>query len=303
MNTQVAMKLPRFLPLHIVKGKWSMGPALQPLEDISKWIDIDEEFVNTLKLKHQLVEEHYSKFFAALPGSEAAQQEVLETLLEHLVKYFPEYYRQEGTKIENLKLGKVWDISDYQEAPLALAGQLVQEDLCIMQPGEEGFVLTAALAFFPLFWRVEEKIGLPLFKVHGPVPGFKEKLDKTVNNYFAHLHPDRPGFRIAWGIVPTDEMVLYWYQPKEGWEKEINADNAGDVLWLRTEFQTLRSFPKSGAVLFTIRSFVDRISCLRKEPQIAHNLAAVIRGMSPHTQTYRGMEPFLEPLLAYLDRS
>ncbi|MFB2968970.1 DUF3445 domain-containing protein [Aerosakkonema sp. BLCC-F183] len=298
-NTETNLKIPKYLPLHIARGKWVLRPALEHME-MSKWIDIDEDLIPQLKLKERLLKESYSDVLASLPGSEAGQQELLEMLIEHLLKYFPEYYRVEGTKIENLKWGKVWDISDYKDAPIALAGQLVQEDICLLQPGEGGYTLKAALMCFPLFWRLPEKIGRPLYQIHGPVPEYPEKLKHPLDLYFENLKPDRPGTRIAWGIVPTPLLVVAWYEPKEGWEKELTPENVGDRLWLRSEYQTIRRLPKTGDIIFTVRSFMDPISSLL--PEIRKNLAEVIRQMSPETRAYRVMGPFLEPLLTYLDR-
>lgn len=299
-KTKPNVSVPKYLPLHIARATWSMKSGLEALQ-LSNWIDIDRNFVPELNIKAQRLKESYSDVVATLPGSHAGQQEILELLLAHLLEYFPEYYRLEGTKIENLKTGQVWEISDYEDVPIALAGQLVQEDLCLMQPTSEGHVLKAISSTFPLFWRVPDKIGLPLYKIHHPVPEFPEKLKHPLELYFERLRPDRPGTRIAWGIAPTPLLVIAWYQPTEGWEKAITAENAGEHLWLRTEHQTLRRLPKSGDILFTIRSFVDPISALKDYPTNRKNLATVIRQMPPETQTYRGMEPFLEPLLAYLE--
>lgn len=278
-----------------------MRAALEPLE-LPEWIDIDENFVPELEIKTKLLKESYSDVFAALPGTEAAQQEILDLLLDHLLQYFPQHYQRQDTKIENLKTGQVWDLNEFKDAPILLAGQLVQEDLFLLQPGSEGYILTAALACFPLFWRLPEKFGRPIFQIHQKVPGFEEKMRQPVDIYFEHLKTDSPGIRIAWGITPTPLMVVAWWEPEEGWEKVITPENAGDHLWLRTEHQTFRRLPKSGGIVFGIHSYVDPISSLKDQPEIRRNLATVIRQMSPQTQAYRGMEPFLSQLLAYLEQ-
>lgn len=277
-----------------------MSALLKPLE-LSKWIDIDKNFVEVLNLKTQLLKKNYSEVFAALPGSEAGQQEILDLLLHHLLNHFPQYYQQKGTIVENFKTGQVWKPEEFKNAPLVLALQLVQEDIFLLQSFSQGYILSAGAACFPFFWRLPEKLGLHLSQIHEPVPEYAEKLLVPVNLYFENLKPDSPGSRIAWGIVPTPQLVLasWQSQPKSGWHRTITVENAGECLWLRTEYQTFRRLPKSGGIVFTIRTFVNPLSCLKEQPSIGRNLAIVIR-QSPKTLTYKGIQPFLEVLVNYL---
>lgn len=81
----------------------------------------------------------------------------------------------------------------------------------------------------------------------------------------------------------------------------VVAERAGEQLWLRVERQTLRRLPRSGDVLFTIRTYVEPLGAALDAPA-AHALAARIREMPPATAQYKGIEPIRAPLLAYLDQ-
>ena len=54
---------------------------------------------------------------------------------------------------------------------LLTAALQVAEDLLVMQPGETGeYHLVAASLSAPSYWRLDEKMGLPLSDIHEPVP-------------------------------------------------------------------------------------------------------------------------------------
>lgn len=165
------MSKPKYLPF--ASGEWRLSLGMKPLK-IKEWIEIDEHFCAELALKDNLLKEQYSEVFASLKGSEASQLEVLELLLDHLLEYFPQHYQRLGKKIVNLATGQVWETADFEAAPLELAGRLVQEDLIILQPSPDGYVLAAASVCFPLRWRLQQKIGHPLVEIHQPVPGYDD---------------------------------------------------------------------------------------------------------------------------------
>ncbi|PPQ70136.1 hypothetical protein CVT24_003883 [Panaeolus cyanescens] len=77
-------------------------------------------------------------------------------------------------------LGEVYDlplsVADGHRAPeraLEIAGYLIQDDLALMIQGEDGrYYFQAGSICLPGFWRMEDKIGLPLDEIHitGHVP-------------------------------------------------------------------------------------------------------------------------------------
>ena len=69
---------------------------------------------------------------------------------------------------------------------LAEAAVSVWEDLCILQPDPAGvYVLTAAAVAFPTDWRVADKIGLSIDRVHAPIYGYAEHLSTGVDHFLA----------------------------------------------------------------------------------------------------------------------
>lgn len=286
--------------LPFADGQWHLTMGLKPLQ-LSDWIEIDESFANQLTLKTQLLSQRYSDVFACISGSENGQREVLDLLLAHLLQYFPRYYQRQGDRLLNQVTGQVWHLADFEANPLDLAGRIVQEDLCLMLPGDCGYVLAAASLCFPSRWKLQEKLGQPMAQIHQHVPGYADKLKRPVDNFFASLKPNYPGYRLNWGIVDSPDLFLDQDKGQQDFNPTITADNAGERLWLRVERQTLRRLD-SGGILFTIRTYVHPLYSLMDDLMAIRSLVAAIRQIPAPMQIYKNLLPIREALLAYLDR-
>ncbi|MBD3882391.1 DUF3445 domain-containing protein [Phormidium tenue FACHB-886] len=267
--------------------------GLQPLR-LQDWIEIGADYEEQLQRKRQLFADRLTDVFAYLPGSEAAQQEVLDLLIAHLLQHFPQY-RQEGDCLWNQATAERWQISDFAATPLDLAGRLVQEDLCLLLPAAEGYVLSAASLCFPSRWSLHEKLGQPVAQIHQPVPGYAEKLAHPVDRLFDRLRPDRPGYRFNWSLVDTPELFLPDSTPID---PSITAENVSDRLWLRVERQTLRRL--THGILFTVRTYRHALSAVVAEGNNAEDLAAALWQMPTETQVYKSLQPIWAALLGYL---
>ncbi|WP_319024837.1 heme-dependent oxidative N-demethylase family protein [Nisaea sediminum] len=289
---------PRYAPY--ANGKFALAMGLVAL-DPKDWIDADDNRAAELLEKERLLAANRKAVFDALPGCEEAQREVLVLLLEHLEKYHPGLIGFEDGTVTVRETGKSYRMADFADQALDLAGRLVQEDLCLMRPGEEGYVLIAASLCFPARWLLAEKLGQPMMRIHERVSGYAEKLGRPVDRFFEHLRSDKPVQRLNWSIM--DDPALFQTGGKFRTEAEavITRENAGDRLWIRIERQTLRRLPKSGDILFTIRTFVDPLSCLETRPDLAAALRSALAEMPEGMQRYKSLPPFQDALMRYLD--
>jgi hypothetical protein len=191
------------------------------------------------------------------------------------------------------------DATGAATGPLAAVGALVAEDLCLMEAHDDGYRLTAGVLCFPLHWSLREKLGRPVDMIHGPVPGFSERLATPVARFFKSLNAARPVWRANWSLVDTTELFLP--PAHRGTASAFDPSDPGGTLWLRTERQTLRRLPETGAILFTIRTAIEALAEVVREPGTAQALAARVREMPEAMARYKGITPVREPLLAYLD--
>jgi hypothetical protein len=278
--------------------------GLQTL-DFQDWIEPDERFASELAEKERLLRERHAEVFSVLPEALAGSTEVLELLVEHLPTRFPALYRREGDILYNLVTQQVWNLARHGLHPLDLAGRLVQEDLCLMQhdPADNTYRLVGASLCFPTRWRLADKMGKPLTAIHDPVPGYEEQLASTVERFFERLRAEKPVWRINWGLIDDPTLFQPTGHGRKGLNPNITADNAGEKLWIRMERQTLRRLPRTQDVLFTIRVHIRPLQQLLAYPDRAATLASAIRGMPEPLRLYKSLPPFLDAVLAWLDRA
>ena len=129
----------------------------------------------------------------------------------------------------------------------------MQEDLCLLEPGPAGPVLSAAVLCFPTRWRLAEKLGRPIGAIHGPVPFFAERLAGPVERFMALLKPGRLVERFNWSILDDPALFQPCGHGRTAQDPAFTAGNAGERLWFRVERQTLSRVPGASAILFTIK--------------------------------------------------
>ena len=296
----ISRKTPAYLPLQSGRFRLSMGIVSLTLDN---WLEPDDFFYKELMEKDSLLTSKYDEVFQARGGSQTAQQEVLNLLTDHMNEYHSDLLRFCGGNIFVDKLALSFATETYRKNPLDLAGRIVQEDLCLMAPGSNGYTLEAASLCFPSRWRLLDKIGRPLIDNHSPVPDYKNKLSRPVDRFFDKLTVEKPVWRVNWSL--TDDPDLYQPVRKTGVTsiKTINSNNAGDRVFLRCERQTLRRLPKTGWILFTIKTYVDKVSALKFQPKSFLDLATLVRDLSPGMQQYKNIAPYKKALLGYLDQT
>lgn len=260
--------------------------------DLAEWIEPDERLAHQSALKQALWQKEGERVFKALPESRSAQAEVADLLRVHLAEHFPHWYEQSPNGLHCLPMTQSFDWAD-SATPLLPASWCVQEDLCILQEEGGDYRLTAASLCAPSYWRLLDKIGKPLDAIHKPVPGFAEQLSGKVNRFFQFIKVDRPVWRANWSVVSDDRL----YQP--GGEEATPIEDPERIetsCFLRTERQTLRRLPNTGAVLFTIKVTLEPLSDLSSKPGVLASLADALGQLSEDEKRYKSLH-HLEPAL------
>lgn len=68
----------------------------------------------------------------------------------------------------------------------------------------------------------------------------------------------------------------------------ITKDNAGELMYLRVERQTLRRLPKSDTILFTIKTYTTKMEDVcQNDPLTAKRLASAVRNWPPEMIEYK----------------
>lgn len=65
-----------------------------------------------------------------------------------------------------------------------MAGIIIcSRNLVIMLPGSEGYYIAAASLCSPSHWRLREKIGRPIARVHDPIPNIHNALSPQIERF------------------------------------------------------------------------------------------------------------------------
>lgn len=258
--------------------KPSGGPqlGLRPIT-AADWLVDSPERERRLAEKARLMAHCPAQVFQALPGAEAAQAEVLEMVCGHLGIPSP--------AVES-------------SVALDAAARLVEEDLCVLETINGSYRLTAASVASPSYWRLADKMGQKLLDIHDPVPELRTRIGTHMERFFENLPAERIFMRGNWFIHASDMLFRL---PEDLCPPRAGEPFAFDRLYLRCERQTLRRLSKSGAVLFTIRVYVDPLAALAGRPDLAADLHAAIQDDEwAAAVKLREVQAWREPLLAWL---
>lgn len=291
MSADVRRAAPDYQPYVAGAFRWRL--ALRPLE-WSDWIQIGHDYDHEMDEKTRVLAAHHSTVFRALPGTEPEGAEVLDALVDHLVENFPAWFSRDSRTVTNHHRGETFatapgDDGVWAEHPLSVAGRLVQEDLAILVPRDGRLVFGGGSVCFPNRWDLASKLGASMAEVHEPVSRLNEQLGGPIDDFFARLSPDKPFWRLGWGVLDTDDP----YQPVDGTAAEppalpsVGDPTAGDRLFLRVERETLRRFPRTDTVLFTIRTYIRPLSHLATRPEEAGRLADALAALPDDVADYK----------------
>ena len=281
------------------------------------WIELDSDFPKFHAAKARRITERGAKCSRTDPEPRVwdGAVELLEELCAYLSERYPNMYRKTDVGVENVVTNERINVKNLTlndgepEDPMQLAARLVQDDLAIMFEKEDGqYYLLAASILLPGFWRLQDKFGLSLSNIHtsGDVPQFKEKLEKGMMNFFRRVTPDKPVLRnnyflqvdddLAWSssIGSEDSEGIGWFTAEQ--------DKPVEELWFRSERQSLRRLPRSGGVVFTIRTYFHPVVHVAKEDYVPGRLASAVRSWGNDVSNYKGKEKYERVLLEYLDR-
>ena len=128
--------------------------------------------------------------------------ELLEEFCDYLPERYPSLYKKTPVGMDNLVTGESFNIVERPliEDPLQMAARMTQDDVAIMFAKEDGqYYLLAGSILLAGFWKLEDKLGMPLSEIHtsGNVPGYKTKLEKGMMNLFRRVQPNGPVQRVS----------------------------------------------------------------------------------------------------------
>ncbi|CAN5614434.1 DUF3445 domain-containing protein [soil metagenome] len=269
------LALPADGPPWLAMGLGRIGPE--------RWLLPDAERAHELAERHRLLAERHGEVVGTLPGTEGAGAEVLDLVLDWERRQRPDLASEPvATDVH----------------PLEAAARRTQEDLVLMVPHADGHHLDAAVLCFPSHWRLADKLGGSALDIHGPVPRYTDDLADKVDRFLDRLRPDVLVARRNWSV--HDDPALFSPDPPI----DPRAATVAEVptrFWLRSERQTLRRLPRTGAVVCTIRVQQVPFAEVGRHPTIGVALAARLRSQPAELTAMNGLTAHRDAVLAWLD--
>jgi hypothetical protein len=239
--------------------------------DLDRWLVIDGNFGEEMALKARLLAERHDDVVATLPGSETGADEARAAIETWLDDRGHERAVVPGTL-----------------HPIDAAARSVQEDLCLVERRDDSWEMTACSVCFPSHWRIHEKLGRSIAEIHAPVHHYSSELRQRVDTFFDRLRVERAVWRRNLSV--HSHRDLFRPEPHESRQSFDGLDER--EIWFRSEYQTLRRLPHSGAVLFTIKTQQCELARLRHRPEIARAIGAKLAALEPELERLGEPVPF-----------
>ncbi|KXN86328.1 hypothetical protein AN958_10190 [Leucoagaricus sp. SymC.cos] len=337
----------------------TMGTRSMPWAD---WIELDNQYQQYQRIRAHRIETQGPGVIQvlddnanpAVKGGHLAAIELVHELAEYLSRRYPTTFHVSRHTKPDVDYKWGWDglppiktitvvpLNETHELPLSpfngdwaseramtISALLIQDDLAVMIEGTDGrYYFQAGAICVPGFWRMRDKIGMPLDEIHisGGVPQYREKLHLSLERFFRRLPVEKPVIRNNYFLQTVrpqrdrmagsiDPEELAWSECTNGPENEFrNGDRFAppkyraaptpEMLRLRSERQTLRRLPISGAIIFTIRTYLTPLEALGREPGVPGRLASSMREWPREVGDYKGKDrgTWYAMALAYLDK-
>lgn len=232
-------------------------PGIAPLNH-SDWLIVDEAYAPQMALRCKLLETRTKEVTCLAPEALPAAQETLRVILEALVERSGFQVSESSVVCPDQRRVPL----DWQQ-PLKTLGQIVQEDICLLQKRGNEHVLTGAVLCFPASWTLAEKFLKPLIGIHTPVPEYDTNIAKRVQRLFDGVRVGRPLWRK--NALWYDDPSLFTPRSETAPRDPITATSG---TYLRSERQSILRLPECDAVIFSIHTFVlHRDDVLATEPK------------------------------------
>jgi hypothetical protein len=168
-----------------------MGLTTTTFSDL---LQIDSNYLTRLHLRTQIIKGHHSITIQASPTITPAVNELYTWLVTtYLPTRFPSLFTISPSNSSLLNHATSLSLpltpSSSPIQTLELLGQNLDEDFLFLLPSPDGdgYILQGYVTCFPAGFNTKKKFGLKLRDIHSPVPGYKEKLEKSMDRFFDRL--------------------------------------------------------------------------------------------------------------------
>ena len=245
------------------------------------WLEI-KPLRNSFRNKIELLKNFSHEILFENNEFQSANMNFFEALKTYLSTYYADEYTFKKESID-IYLGDFSNkINLIKNTDLELMSCLIPEDILILVPESENYILRSAAVFSPSNWDLKSKINKSLDIIHEPVPGYEKTLSTKVNSFLNRLPASRIFERFNWSIYPSEKLFFHPRYP--------DLINENNELFLRVERQTFRKLNDSSAIMFTIGVHNYPLMEVLKIKGAPESLMSAIKIMPESMEIYKGLD-------------
>lgn len=273
--------------------------------------DIDEHYLGETNDRRLVLAEDALRC-QILPHMDLASWDTLELVMESFSNAYPAHFSltRNGTEWtwKNRPMGiedrfTFGDTATLPCPPLEYIGRQTQGDLVLMDQRNQNLYMDAGVVTTQADWSLNFDLGMDFMQWHGPVPVAHELgiFDRALK-FLLLLQTGRPVRRLNWTMTinphldTSPENFDQWGPARA----TVDADNAGRLVHLRVELQTLFRLPRSNGILFGVRVYLLRLDELVQNPVWARRMHRVLKALPAELVDYKGMTRFRDDAVTWL---
>jgi dimethylamine monooxygenase subunit A len=300
-------KPPPYQPYTWAAADFQLG--LRPINP-KQWLLMNANFAAIMREKRALLTAHTPKYYRTIPSSLAAQRELRERIVSHLLSDYPGHFSRHGSIITSRADGHQCDLLDDSVEPLLQLSYLIEEDFMLVEESEGAPCISAASNVYSSSGRIVSSVGADIESAHKLVPNLNETLAPRINRVLGSVHTAAPCERFNWQLTPMATLFFPPDNPHEANAEAMHAVadrlrrnplDAGELLWIRVERQTLSRLPDSKAVAFSLHTFSHPLASIKADSSSVRAMLALVRAYTPERLRYSEMDVVREPIIAWLE--
>jgi hypothetical protein len=274
-------------------------------------IDIDEHYLSEMSERNLVMQEDPLRC-QSLPHMMTAEWDLLELLMTSMARDYSQHFSlscdgdrwhwvNRPLEIEQSFL--FGDAKTLPCGPMEYIGRQCQGDFCLLDQRDGNLWMDAGIVTTQADWSLDFDLGMNFMQWHGPVPLAHELgVFERALKFLLNLQQARPVRRLNWTMTvnPRLDTSPETYHRWGSDRATVNADNAGDKLYLRVELQALWRLPRSNAIVFSIRCYLIKLSELVAVPGWGRRLRRVLKNLPSELVEYKGLARYRDAAVTWL---
>lgn len=298
------------------KGPYNLTMNIKNINE-DDWLLIENTYLDVTNKRQEIVEDEDMSRKTVITQPEGIEGvcEFYDIAVDYMMQRYPMYFYEKASEpgyvYNGIRKESIFKTSsqyrgDTQLLIKTLARHL-EEDFLIMMKSDKNdeYYFRSGAFVFPSGFDPSKKANLSLKDIHGPVPYYKEKIEKSMDKFFQRFKIGKFVMRVNWTCQAHTHRYAVGLNHAYNNEKKPEVFKAKDLdfekgVFLRNERQCLTRLPKSKAIVFTIRTYLTPIAQVKREGETGLDLACAIENLPPVTAIYKTATIWGDAIIDYM---